>query len=346
MGSYRHRKGISPGWWILGAVAILAVVSFVAYNNDVAIVKETWDRLLTKTPEQPPVVKVVTATPSPDTPTATHSPSPTAVADQEPPREVSSSTPEAEDVPTATQVPTSTPTSTPTSIPTLTSTPTRTAPAAPRVTHTPTPTVVVPTPTPTPITPTPTSTPTPTPFKTHQTGYQSIVPALTKGEIATHILTFTNAERVKAGLASLHHDPAISEIAYSHTQDMLQQQTFSHTLRGEGPTERALKAGYDCRAYHSDGSYSYGLSENIAKRPRITLFRGIPGNMLPVTYVRDSEAMAQEIVTGWMNSAGHRQNILDPDSKRFGVGVVVHHSTQHNFVSEEVWATMNFSPCQ
>lgn len=333
---------------LLAGVAVLIVVLLAWAYNNVAIVKETWDGFRTK-----PQVVVVTATPEatpttvPTSPEPTPSPSPTATASQELPREDSSSTPEVEDVPTATKTPTSTPTSTPTPIPTLTPTPqpTKSVPTAPRVTPTPTPTVVVPTPTPTPITPTPTSTPTPSPFKTSQTGYQSIVPPLTRSEIAAHILSFVNSERAKAGLGALHHDPEISEIAYSHTHDMLQQQTFSHSLRGEGPTERALKAGYDCRAYHSDGSYSYGFSENIAKHPRITLFRGPPGNQLPVTYVRDSEAMALEIVTGWMNSEGHRQNILDPSSKRFGVGIVVHHSLKYNFVSEEVWATMNFSPC-
>ena len=171
------------------------------------------------------------------------------------------------------------------------------------------------------------------------------MPSLVRDEIAAYILTFTNAERARAGLAPLQHDPAISEIAHSHTRDMLQQQTFSHTLRGEGPTERALKAGYDCRAYHPDGSYSYGLSENIAKHPRIKLFQGPPGGQVPVTYALDSEAMAMEIVTEWINSVGHRQNILDPDSRRFGVGVIVHQSVQHDFRFEEVWATMNFSPC-
>ena len=245
----------SLGWFLAGIAVVGALLW--AYNNGV------FDELL----ERPAPESVAVA------PAATSPPPPTAAPAQEPP----SPTPEAEEiVPTATHtplasplpphVPTATPTatpvpSTPTPIPTPTPAtsppPTRTAPAAPRVTPTPTATPIVPTATPTHTpTPSPSPTPTPAPFEEHASGYQFIVPPLVRDEMAAHIFTFTNAERARAGLAPLHHDPAISEIAHSHSQDMLDQQTLSHLLRGEGPTERALKAGYDCRAYHSDGSYS------------------------------------------------------------------------------------------
>ena len=40
----------------------------------------------------------------------------------------------------------------------------------------------------------------------------------------------------------------------------------------------------------------------------------------PDIFVRDAEAMAYALVEGWMNSPGHRANILDRDSRRIGVG--------------------------
>jgi len=44
---------------------------------------------------------------------------------------------------------------------------------------------------------------------------------------------------------------------------MISSGIFAHDIHGKGPTGRALEAGYNCRAYNEDGSYSYGLSENI-----------------------------------------------------------------------------------
>ena len=47
-----------------------------------------------------------------------------------------------------------------------------------------------------------------------------------------------------------------------------------------------------------------------------------------------------------MNSPGHRANILDPDSRRIGVGVAVDLSDEHGWASETLYATQNFSSCK
>ena len=148
-------------------------------------------------------------------------------------------------------------------------------------------------------------------------------PDLDLAETERLVVEITNGERVKGGLAPLRHDAAISEISRGHSADMARLDIFSHELMGRDPTGRALAAGYNCRAYRGDGSYTYGLSENIYEYPK--------GG-------RNAEGVAKALVQGWMDSPGHRRNIMDRDARRIGVGVVERSGT--------VFATQNFSECR
>ena len=171
-------------------------------------------------------------------------------------------------------------------------------------------------------------------------------------EIERWVIDFTNAERRKAGLSLFVEDAAISKIARMHSQNMARLDIFDHTIGGKGPTDRALDSGYNCRAYLSDGSYTYGLSENIAKYPRVTQWTGtsrlfgLSASYRPEIFDEDSEAMAYGLVEGWMNSPGHRANILDGESRRIGVGVTIMQMERYGYVDEIVFATQNFSGCK
>ena len=125
---------------------------------------------------------------------------------------------------------------------------------------------------------------------------------LNHGEIEMWVIEFTNEERRARGLRPLRRDSAISDIARSHSENMVRLGFLSHDIGGRDPTDRALAAGYDCRAYHGDGSYSYGLSENIAEHPRVTQWVGRGSSYRPVIYDRNSQAMARGLVQGWMGS--------------------------------------------
>ena len=46
------------------------------------------------------------------------------------------------------------------------------------------------------------------------------------------------------------------------------------------------------------------------------------GNYLSYNW-HTEESLANEIVEGWMNSPGHRKNILTPDFEKLGVGVSI-----------------------
>jgi len=129
------------------------------------------------------------------------------------------------------------------------------------------------------------------------------------------ILEYTNQERMTRGLNVLRWDDDLAEIARKHSQDMAENDYFAHTnLAGDGPSERAKKQGYDTYKELGGGWYTEGIGENIGMMPT--------GNVEGKGYVsNDPDSIAKAQVESWMNSPGHRANILDPDYDKLGVGV-------------------------
>ncbi len=173
--------------------------------------------------------------------------------------------------------------------------------------------------------------------------------ALNASLIEEWIAIFTNAEREEEGLRTLEQRPRIADIARAHSQNMVAQQDLAHRLDGKGPTDRALAAGYDCKTDLGEGRYSEGLAENIANagRPR-EWFRPVKGvgPWQLIGYLADEEAVARKLVRIWMESEGHRENILKERYRRIGVGVSIELGEKRGYVYETVWATQNFSSCK
>jgi uncharacterized protein YkwD len=114
--------------------------------------------------------------------------------------------------------------------------------------------------------------------------------SLSERTYAEEVLELVNVERRGAGLADLAWDESAAEVAFGHAQDMAAEQYFEHqSPDGSTPGDRLADAGLG-------GTY---WGENIAM--------GQP----------DPEA----VVADWMSSEGHRENILDPQFARLGVGV-------------------------
>ncbi|MEV6751300.1 CAP domain-containing protein [Streptomyces sp. NPDC051214] len=108
-------------------------------------------------------------------------------------------------------------------------------------------------------------------------------------EWAAAVLRLTNAERTAARLRPLSPDPLLTAAAQAHSADMVARAFYSHTSPDGGePWHRASAAGSTHRA----------IGENIAC-----------GQRTPA-----------EVVDGWMNSPGHRANILKPTFTHLGVG--------------------------
>ena len=108
-----------------------------------------------------------------------------------------------------------------------------------------------------------------------------------------------NDERIKNGASALQWDEELAAIARAHSDDMTSRGYFDHdTPEGLDPTDRAMRVGYSCRKGNR-----YGLAENIAIETSL-------GNL---------DKTATEAVTGWVNSPGHRSNLLDRQYDRTGV---------------------------
>lgn len=107
--------------------------------------------------------------------------------------------------------------------------------------------------------------------------------------IQQQVLDATNAERVANGCGPLTMDPLLNRAADGHSEDMSARDYFSHTDPEErGPGFRIEAVGYAHR----------GWAENIAA----------------------GYGSAEAVVTGWMNSSGHRANILNCAFDQIGIG--------------------------
>jgi uncharacterized YkwD family protein len=103
------------------------------------------------------------------------------------------------------------------------------------------------------------------------------------------VVRLVNIERQKAGLSNFRASSELSNVARAKSKDMAVNNYFSHTSPTYGSPFEMMK--------------SFGISyrtagENIAK----------------------GYSSAESVVRGWMNSQGHRDNILNPSFNTIGVG--------------------------
>ncbi|NUB90738.1 CAP domain-containing protein [Haloterrigena sp. SYSU A121-1] len=136
-----------------------------------------------------------------------------------------------------------------------------------------------------------------------------------------------NEERTARGLEPLEFDTELRDIARAHSEDMAERGYFSHVdPEGNDVTDRYERAGYECNA----NGYTGG--ENLAQTWYDTPVVDDDGET--VRYETEQE-LADGIVTQWMNSPGHRENLLATQWENEGIGVYV---TDDN----RVFVTQNF----
>ena len=121
---------------------------------------------------------------------------------------------------------------------------------------------------------------------------------------------------------TLSYDPKLAEIARLHSQDMINRNYFDHTSpNGKGPTERGLDVGYRC--YKEFGTYyTEGLAENLFQTYLYDSYTTLNGVRSSYDWNTNSE-IASSTVQGWLESYGHRENIMDKDYDKEGIGVVI-----------------------
>jgi len=131
-----------------------------------------------------------------------------------------------------------------------------------------------------------------------------------------------NQERTAQGLSALDIDPALADVARAHSEDMAAQQYFAHVNpQGQDPTARGEAAGYICRKIYG-AYYTYGIAENLFLNNLYSSATYYSNRETEYTW-NSPEEIAQTTVSGWMNSSGHRENILTPTYDRQGIGVAI-----------------------
>lgn len=107
------------------------------------------------------------------------------------------------------------------------------------------------------------------------------------------LLELTNRQRQNNGLSRLALSPSLGRAAQNHAGDMVVRNFFSHSgSNGSSVADRAREEGYQFQA----------IGENIA----------MGTNRTP-----------SSAIEGWMNSPGHRSNILNPNYTEIGFGIAL-----------------------
>lgn len=127
-------------------------------------------------------------------------------------------------------------------------------------------------------------------------------------QVEQAIFNKVNEERTKAGVATLSYNTTMEKYARIKSQDMGDNNYFSHQdLSGNLITTKMKADGVSYRAWGENIAYIGGV---------------------------DPTALANQFMTNWMNSEGHRKNILSTNFESIGVGVYK--------VGNRVYATQEF----
>src|SRR4051812_14552407 len=118
-------------------------------------------------------------------------------------------------------------------------------------------------------------------------------------QVADATLCLLNEERAAHGLAPTRANAHLAQASTAYARRMVAEAFFAHVAPdGQALTARLLDAGYIARGDH------YVIGENLA-------------------WGQGELATARKTVDAWMNSPGHRANVLSRDYDEIGLGVVL-----------------------
>jgi len=147
----------------------------------------------------------------------------------------------------------------------------------------------------------------------------------------------TNEVRKSNNLSTLEYNKLLEEMAMLHSRDMVKNKFFSH----ENPYDKNKKTIID-RAYYV-GIRNPNIAENIAEsfglqyktNTKVYLrgkgkFSYTPqGDLIqPHTYI----SLAEQVVETWLNSPGHRKNLLNPSAVQIGCGSYFYYDSIFNYM--------------
>jgi uncharacterized protein YkwD len=148
-----------------------------------------------------------------------------------------------------------------------------------------------------------------------QTGFKTMAASNRPSSQEIEVMTLVNLERQINNLHPLQWDSSLYAAALGHSLEMAQQNYFSHTSAdGRSAGTRISQAGYSWKTY----------GENIAA----------------------GYATPEAVVAGWMNSSGHRENILRSSFCDIGVAYAYSASSKFGrYWTQDFGKKQNVSAC-
>jgi len=120
---------------------------------------------------------------------------------------------------------------------------------------------------------------------------------VSEGALAKSVICVINKQRTRRGQRALRLNARLSEAARRHTVDMVKHSYFDHVSKsGADIVDRLTRTGY------MRGARSWTVGENLA-------------------WGAGTRSTPAQIVNAWMNSPGHRANILQRRFREIGIGV-------------------------
>ena len=145
--------------------------------------------------------------------------------------------------------------------------------------------------------------------------------------LCQEVIKQLNKVRVENGLAPFTENLLLTKAAMLHSQDMAAHGFLSH-IGSDGSTlqDRLLRVGYT----------NWYVAENAIQIENPPYKIGVILFLIPVPFPsqKSDTSLAEEMVKAWMDSPGHRANILNPQLTEIGVGAAANGST--------IYATTDF----
>jgi len=130
------------------------------------------------------------------------------------------------------------------------------------------------------------------------------------------ILNLVNKERAKAKAPPLTLDPTLCKVAKSYSDLMASKGKMEHKLDGQKAGKRIEEAGYDWVTVAENLASAVGKKDQPAPKPA-------------------------DVVKGWLESKGHRANLLNPKHVHTGLGVA--QSKNGDYYFTQLFASPNRS---
>jgi uncharacterized protein YkwD len=156
----------------------------------------------------------------------------------------------------------------------------------------------------------------------------------------------TNEQRLKRNLHPLDHSAQLEESASRHSVDMYEKNFFGHInpsdKKKRTPNDRARLAGVLNPYLTENIATAFGLQyeqnrDVVIRGPGKFSYPGKEELLPPRTYL----SVADALIENWMNSEGHKKNILSDHALQLGCGTYMYLDTSFNLMPTFI-ATQNF----